>query len=93
MLRMQGHHLTSRFLTLVFILLICLCEASLVCLFFHKHHIRLELGHLSLFRIISIIIITSIIIIIIIVVIIIVIIIATIRWINPQQVLTVPFWG
>ena len=89
MLRMQGHHLTSRFLTLVFILLICLCEASLVCLFFHKHHIRLELGHLSLFRIISIIII----IIIIIKIIVIIIIIATIRWINPQQVLTVPFWG
>ena len=89
MLRMQGHHLTSRFLTLVFILLICLCEASLVCLFFHKHHIRLELGHLSLFRIINIIII----IIIIIKIIVIIIIIATIRWINPQQVLTVPFWG
>ena len=91
MLRMQGHHLTSRFLTLVFILLICLCEASLVCLFFHEHHIRLELGHLSLFRIISIVIIISIIIIITIIVI--VVIIATIRWINPQQVLTVPFWG
>ena len=89
MLRMQGHHLTSRFLTLVFILLICLCEASLVCLFLHKHHIRLELGHLSLFRIISIVII----IIIIIKIIVIIIIIATIRWINPQQVLTVPFWG
>ena len=89
MLRMQGHHLTSRFLTLVFILLICLCEASLVCLFFHKHHIRLELGHLSLFRIISIVII----IITIINIIVIIIIIATIRWINPHQVLTEPFWG
>ena len=79
---------------------ILLCSAKLplfVCFYnmTSASSLPLKLGHLSLLRIMIsiIIIVVTIFIIIIAIAIIIIMVIATIDWINPQQVLTVPFWG
>ena len=93
---MPGHYLTSRFLTLMFILLSSSAKLPLFVCFYSitsALSLPLKLGHLSLFRIIIGIIIIIVATIIDIAIIIIIVIIATIDWINPQQVLTVPFWG